>query len=360
VRSKSGLKRRPSGPLHPLTKAFYDGLERKRKSFNIEENYAMYRFGPTPRVNKIKNKQWRIYIDRFHKHFERTWDRLADNESKEILLECLLFQALGWTKLKRFRNTNEYQELANELPGSSKRFPIIKPKIRPIRHKYIHHFDLPELDLQLATTDGFLLNIIQNKQYNMNHKDKTITVESGDIVFDCGTGWGDTALLFARAAGPEGHVYTFDFVPSNFALLEKNINLNPDIKDRITLVKAALDQNSGHEFLFDDKASSSRMNTDTGKHNAKTITIDDLVEKKQLTSVDFIKMDIEGAEKAALKGAQNTLKKFRPKLAICVYHKQDDLFSIPDLIAEIEPSYRFWLDHHTIHNEETVLYADTS
>jgi hypothetical protein len=69
-------------------------------------------------------------------------------------------------------------------------------------------------------------------------------------------------------------------------------------------------------------------------------------------------MDIEGAEESALRGATRTLRTHRPKVAISAYHRIEDLFALPECIASIEPKYRFWLDHHTIHQEETVLYAD--
>jgi hypothetical protein len=68
-------------------------------------------------------------------------------------------------------------------------------------------------------------------------------------------------------------------------------------------------------------------------------------------------MDLEGAEVQALTGAQATIEQFKPKLAICAYHKGDDLFMIPQTINAILPGYHFYLDHYTIHREETVLYA---
>lgn len=60
-----------------------------------------------------------------------------------------------------------------------------------------------------------------------------------------------------------------------------------------------------------------------------TAAIDQTVESLGLDKCDFIKMDIEGAELDALKGAEKTIRKFRPKLAICSYHGVDDFRSIP-------------------------------
>ena len=89
----------------------------------------------------------------------------------------------------------------------------------------------------------------------------------------------------------------------------------------------------------------------------ETITIDDLVSEEKLKRVDFIKMDIEGAELEALRGAENTIRQFHPKLAISLYHKLNDLWEIPEYIDSLGLGYKFSLKHVTIHAEETVLFA---
>ncbi|MFH1618985.1 MAG: FkbM family methyltransferase [bacterium] len=68
-------------------------------------------------------------------------------------------------------------------------------------------------------------------------------------------------------------------------------------------------------------------------------------------------MDIEGAELDALKGAAETIKKNRPKLAICIYHKPSDLFEIPLFIKSLVPEYRFYLRQHQPISCDLVLYA---
>ena len=74
-------------------------------------------------------------------------------------------------------------------------------------------------------------------------------------------------------------------------------------------------------------------------------------------NISFIKMDIEGAELAALKGASETIKNQQPKLAICVYHRPKDLFTIPFLIKELNPNYKLKLRKHTRSVYESVIYA---
>ena len=73
--------------------------------------------------------------------------------------------------------------------------------------------------------------------------------------------------------------------------------------------------------------------------------------------VTFIKLDVEGAEYEALLGAQNTIKKNRPKLAISIYHKPQDIFELPELIMSIRDDYRMYLRHYQLSPNETILYC---
>jgi hypothetical protein len=69
-------------------------------------------------------------------------------------------------------------------------------------------------------------------------------------------------------------------------------------------------------------------------------TVDRLVTELQLSRVDFIKMDIEGAEQKAVAGARNTIARFRPRMALCIYHVQGDEKMVPKLVADAYPGYK--------------------
>lgn len=68
-------------------------------------------------------------------------------------------------------------------------------------------------------------------------------------------------------------------------------------------------------------------------------------------------MDIEGAELEALKGCVKILKEQKPKLAVCVYHKQNDIYEILNFILNANPKYKFYLRHYSLGASDTVLYA---
>lgn len=73
--------------------------------------------------------------------------------------------------------------------------------------------------------------------------------------------------------------------------------------------------------------------------------------------ITMIKMDVEGSELESLKGAKQTIMRDRPKLAICIYHKPEDLWEIPLYIKSLVPEYRFYIRHHSFMLYDTVLYA---
>ena len=76
-----------------------------------------------------------------------------------------------------------------------------------------------------------------------------------------------------------------------------------------------------------------------------------------MQKIDFIILDIECSEIPTNMGAQDTIKKFKPKIAICVYHRKEDLWEIPILLKSFVPEYRLFLNHYTLHSGETVLFA---
>lgn len=84
-------------------------------------------------------------------------------------------------------------------------------------------------------------------------------------------------------------------------------------------------------------------------------TIDHIL--AQVDNIDLIKLDIEGAELRALEGAKNTIQRYKPVLAICVYHRPEDYYMIPRKILEINPSYQIYFRQYELSDTETICYA---
>jgi len=194
------------------------------------------------------------------------------------------------------------------------------------------------------------------------HAEAGFEINKGDYVIDAGACIGDSSFFFAHRVGPHGKVFAFEMLPENLRVLYKNMELNSAHISNVTVVEKPVSETSGKEFfIFEDGPASQlrEVNESSGKEGVKvtSISIDDFVERNHIEKIDMIKMDVEGSELSALKGAVNTIKKFKPKLAICVYHKECDFDEIPKFIDSLGIYEKYNLKHHGIQLGETVLYC---
>lgn len=197
------------------------------------------------------------------------------------------------------------------------------------------------------------------KQYFYCENGVVVEPSPGDHVIDGGACLGDTAVVFSHAVGETGRVYSFEPNKVNLKLLEidvsqhvlKNIKDFPAGLSNQKIVADPVTVKDSCDFGF------SINQANRSGQQCPQERIDDLVSSGQVERVDFIKMDIEGAELEALQGGVKTLQKYRPKLAISLYHQLNDFFEIINFLSENCPFYRFYINHYTIHTEETVLYA---
>jgi FkbM family methyltransferase len=165
----------------------------------------------------------------------------------------------------------------------------------------------------------------------------------GDVVLDCGANIG----LFTRKALDAGarRVIAIEPSPEIVECLRRN-HAREIASGRVTVVTEGVWDSEGKvTFQIDDEnRGADRFNT--GKTEGRTLqlpvtTIDALVARLGLERVDFIKMDIEGAEARALRGARSTLGRFRPRMALAAYHKKDDGVTLPREAQAGNPGYSY-------------------
>lgn len=170
---------------------------------------------------------------------------------------------------------------------------------------------------------------------------------------DGGAFIGDTAEIFIKKTNNVfNKIYCFEPSKSNFKKLSEMKEKYAD--DRIVPFNMGLYSENARLGFSDDGLSSSNSLGVVNTNTTDTVALDSAVKDE----VTFIKMDIEGAELDALKGARQTILKYKPKLAICVYHKNEDIIEIPEYIMSMGLDYKYYLRHHSpdsIH--ETVFYA---
>lgn len=290
------------------------------------------------------------------KDFEDLFAMLADTASRNNLIEVLKYRALGPRHARVSLNNPDYWQVREDIAKlRAEGQPVAAGKFR------LEPFELnlpPDVIAVHAHPLG-ILNTFVLEQYRYRNGKFELGVESGDVVIDAGACWGDTTLHFAHRVGPGGSVHAFECLEENLAIYGDNLQRNPDLGARIELERRALWSETGQKLNFVANGPGSRVSAARGDAGSEvsTVSLDDYAEEAGIARVDFIKMDIEGAEQRALDGAEYILRRDRPKLAISVYHKPEDITEIPRWIDRLGLGYRCYLDHYTIHNEETVLFA---
>lgn len=334
------------------------------------DNYDYFRFGD----DKIKNPQIEgieLNIDQYRaalntlssylSGLEYLYVLLQNKQSKYLLIMLITYRILGYEKCKLplsdyeyFNGYKEYEQFKNSFDYIETLFPGQKDY-----RLYLHDFLYNNSRIKIYCTTKSIYDSINVKQYEYITNNEVIKINPDDICLDCGACFGDTALFFASKLNDNGHVFSFEFIPSNIKIFKKNIEMNTNLKNKITLIPNPLDEFNNRKLYCIDCGPASKVvsepinNSDT----VLTINIDTFFEKYGLAEINFIKMDIEGAELPALKGAINVLKKYKPKLAISIYHSIDDFVNIPAYLHSLNLGYKFYLKHGTIHLDETVLFA---
>lgn len=174
-----------------------------------------------------------------------------------------------------------------------------------------------------------------------------------EVFVDAGCFDGFTTSQFFKWCNGKGYSYCLEPDARNIALIRTNLGNSRDFE----IIEKAL-WSETTELSIDAKgncATSVTENNDgNGQQKIGAVALDDILSDREVT---FIKMDIEGAEVAALHGAARIISEQKPRLAISIYHKPDDIWKIPGTILSYNPDYKFYLRHYSFSDYDTVLYA---
>lgn len=205
-----------------------------------------------------------------------------------------------------------------------------------------------------------LFYYLQNKTDFSKHK-QYLDFINPDIVktaISGGVSDGRTTIQFLEKFKNLKKIYAFEPIYQQFKNEENDTIIKNSGKVEI-IEKGLFDKSTNTNIIINGTAS--RINDYLSSEitvEIKTISINEFVKEKNIEKIDYIKMDIEGAELKALKGAENTIIAHRPCLAICIYHSYNDLFDIPLYLNSILKGYKFEVFHYSLHsNSESVFYA---
>ena len=291
-----------------------------------------------------------IFLDHIEK-YEYLYELLNDTYSKEQYIKYYTFQTLNSKFYRAPFDIKYFITKQNEMEKLIEN----KSEYKSLDIGIMNIFNLNKIGFNCkiwASSLGIVLDFIL-EQYRYKN---LVEVEKNDVVIDCGGAIGDTAVYFASKGCSK--VYVYEFIPSSLQMIDAQLKLNPTMNDTIEVVENAVWKESGITLSYVDRGNASQVGEyGLYPNNVVTLSIDELVKKNNIKKVDIIKMDIEGAEYEALLGAKETIKRFKPKLMISVYHKKDDLYTIPTLIKSMSEDYDFYFDYYTDIGWEAILYA---
>jgi len=331
-----------------------------------ENNYDAMRFSydgvdRSHQFNVTEHKNYLGFLINHHEALYRAYCLLEDEPSRKTFLDLILFRLVGHLHMKLETNNAAHWELRDRagrmdwVPSAINHTGLFGP---------LRHYANVPFDGQTLNVDCWLGSIAWSfliRQYYLERNGIAVRPEPGDYAIDAGACFGDTALAFACSVGPGGRVFAFEVLGPHLDIIRHNVAQNPALADRIVLVPLGLgdrcNQSAKPIQTNGVLAPGFSLQGMSDPAAIPVTTIDRLVESGQIERVDFIKMDIEGYELKALRGATKTLCRFRPKLAISVYHRAADLYEIPTFLSRLGLGYKLLLEHYTIHAEETILYA---
>jgi FkbM family methyltransferase len=191
--------------------------------------------------------------------------------------------------------------------------------------------------------DGKFFKFFQNEG---TYEQFDVKIDNDDIVIDAGANVG---VFSAYAASKGANVFAFEPVPETITILKQTLDIN---KNKFNIVPLALSDKTGPAKIFIAPSGNGTNSIVEDQHNGsisiQSSTLDDWAEKENIKRIDFIKADIEGAERLMLKGAKNVLREFKPKLALCTYHFPDDPEIMKELILSANPTYKIWQGTHKL------------
>lgn len=282
---------------------------------------------------------------------------LADDESRAIYKDLLIYRLAGHLHYRVRSTVHSTRDKCAQLAQVAVAHELQLQTTGMFGALKHYDFEWAGKRYTIDCMENGLMYYLAIGQYFFQRDGVSVQPDEGDHVVDGGACLGDTALAFSNAVGPSGKVYAFDPVEDN--LLVCFFNVEQFALPNVTVFPTGLfDQNvDAPPIRLNSYAPGfSSSNAVSNNQILPLRTLGFMVGSGEVERVDFIKLDVEGAEMETLRGAWETIETFRPKMAISLYHKPDDFFQIINHIRYTHPHYDLYLNHHTIHREETVLY----
>lgn len=177
-----------------------------------------------------------------------------------------------------------------------------------------------------------------------------LNLSNCEVLADCGAFTGDTIRSFLENVKGNYHrIYAWEPDSENLASLNRYVT---DAKIKSVSILPLCVYSEQGTISFDSQGSSTSFVSGNGRTKVACDTVDNCC-----CDSTFIKIDVEGSEMEALKGAAKTIKSNKPKLAVAAYHRREDVFEIPNYLLSLRGDYRIYFRAHRPVADDFVLYA---
>ena len=245
-------------------------------------------------------------------------------------------------------------------------FEEIELKVHELK-EHVDDFEELYINLEDYRSKKLLYAILNNwVHYDFNTLSEVIEKCYGDyfdldliptcneeVFVDLGAYTGDSTISFLRNYEDSyKKIYAYEITPETYQILVSNLKDYPNV---VCYLKGVGDTRSSLSVVNSSADASANTVFVSDNGTIPMVTLDEDIGEK----LTMIKADIEGFEQEALLGAINHIKNDHPKLLISVYHKNEDLWKIPKMIKEIDPTYKFYLRYHggNVYPTEITLIA---
>lgn len=262
---------------------------------------------------------------------------VTQNQPIEFFHKYINYEKKEWLKVMRpraeevFQHQNIYKEIASYLSDEKSKYVYACILMAFVTMKY-EYFELANC---MSNTEYCPVDIFINTDWK--------------CIVDCGGFDGDTASDFFTKH-PEKIICRYYLIEPGAENIEKAKKRLSE-KSNVVYIESAVGENGGWT-CFEENGASGKIAEDREKPKVRLIKLDEAVPEK----ISFIKMDIEGSELAALKGACQHIYNDKPDMAICAYHKPEDIREIVKYVRSVNSEYDIFLRHYGDKFKELVLY----
>ena len=255
--------------------------------------------------------------------------------------KILDYHLLNLRDEKRYKLIHGGDNFLEDFSSNTKKYDEVFNKLEDDKSRIVFE-SLLDLKLNLDMQNSIF-------GYSVSHQywEDFVGMDQNKIFVDCGGFDGDSTISFIKRQPDYEKVYFFEPFIKCIELAKRNLSQYPNIEFHNIAVS---DKKS--KIYFTENLGVANHQSEDGTLEVETDALDNIIKDR----IDYIKFDIEGDELKAIEGARSLITRHKPKIAVAVYHKVEDLWQIPELILSMNHDYKIYLRHYTEGLSESIMY----